>query len=230
MARDRQKAKQRQAERRARRLAQQGATDGEGAPGVAPPRPQGDPDSGSARAVERDPGQAAPAVERDPGEAARAAERDAPPDVPGIDDARAANPAPGIFPDVAVGAPPEDVGRSDSALRDEPELDEEFDEQELEAEALREIEDRELEQGDAAVAEPYAPRGRRGADAVERAKDRPRFVQFLIACWAELQRVQWPNRQALTTLTGVVLGFVLLAGGYLGLLDAIFSRIIQAIL
>ena len=47
---------------------------------------------------------------------------------------------------------------------------------------------------------------------------------------AELRRVQWPDRQTLTTLTGVVLGFVLIAGGYLGLLDAIFSRVIQAIL
>ena len=61
-------------------------------------------------------------------------------------------------------------------------------------------------------------------------KDRPRVIQFLIAVWAELQRVQWPNRQALVTLTGVVLGFVLIAGGYLGLLDAIFSELIQAIL
>ena len=61
-------------------------------------------------------------------------------------------------------------------------------------------------------------------------KDRPRLVQFLIAVWAELQRVQWPDRQALTTLTGVVLGFVLIAGGYLGLLDAVASRVIQAIL
>ena len=42
--------------------------------------------------------------------------------------------------------------------------------------------------------------------------------------------MQWPDRQALTTLTGVVLGFVLIAGGYLGLLDAIASRVIQAIL
>ena len=57
-----------------------------------------------------------------------------------------------------------------------------------------------------------------------------RLVNFIRASWAELQRVQWPNRQALTTLTGVVLGFVLLAGGYLGLLDAIFNRLIQAIL
>jgi preprotein translocase subunit SecE len=207
MARDRQKAKQRQAERRARRLAQQGGADGEPASGLAPPP-----------------------SEPEPSREARATEHDAPPDVSGIDDARAANPAPGVFPDIAVGAPPEDVGRTDRALRDEPELDEEFSEEELEAEALRDIEDQELEPGDEGVVEPYAPRGRRGEDAVERAKDRPRFIQFLIACWAELQRVQWPNRQALTTLTGVVLGFVLLAGGYLGLLDAIFSRIIQAIL
>ena len=76
----------------------------------------------------------------------------------------------------------------------------------------------------------YAVKGRRGRDPHEAHKDRPRVVQFLIAVWAELQRVQWPNRQALVTLTGVVLGFVLIAGGYLGLLDAIFSELIQAIL
>jgi preprotein translocase SecE subunit len=76
----------------------------------------------------------------------------------------------------------------------------------------------------------YAARGRRGRDPHEVHKDRPRVVQFLVAVWAELQRVQWPDRQALVTLTGVVLGFVLIAGGYLGLLDAIFSKLIQAIL
>jgi preprotein translocase subunit SecE len=202
MARNRQRAKERQAARRARRLAEQGA-----APGQAPQSPE----------------QAS----------ARAAEPDAPPAVPDVEDPRAANPAPGIFPEVAVGAPPEDVGRTDRALRDEPELDEDISEEELEAQAVAEIEDRELEGApDIAEAdEAYAPRGLRGDDSVvERAKDRPRFIQFLFACWAELQRVQWPDRQALTTLTGVVLGFVLIAGGYLGLLDAIFSRIIQAIL
>ena len=76
----------------------------------------------------------------------------------------------------------------------------------------------------------YAVRGRRGREAHEAHKDRPRVIQFLIAVWAELQRVQWPNRQALVTLTGVVLGFVLIAGGYLGLLDAIFSELIKQIL
>src|ERR671915_1182961 len=132
MARARQKAKQRQAERRARRLAQQRATDGEGAAGLAPPRPEKEPDSGTAAPREADAGQAR-----------GAAPPDAPPDVPGIDDARAATPAPGIFPDVAVGAPPEDVGQPNRALRDEPELEEEFSDAELEAEALQEIEDSE---------------------------------------------------------------------------------------
>src|SRR5918996_737813 len=119
-------------------------------------------------------------------------------------------------------------GRSDTVIEDEPALADE--------EAARdEIEDWELEDPQEAVAargageEGYEVRGRRGREVAEH-KERSRVVQFLIAVWAELQRVQWPNRQALVTLTGVVLGFVLIAGGYLGLLDAIFSELIQAIL
>ncbi len=74
-----------------------------------------------------------------------------------------------------------------------------------------------------------APRGKRGeAEAV--GESGSRLVQFLKAVVAELRRVQWPDRQALTTLTGVVLGFVLIAGGYLGLLDAIFSRVVDLII
>ncbi len=120
--------------------------------------------------------------------------------------------------DLQVGAPPENLGRSDEVLEDEPDLkdDEHFDP----------AADRPEEDG------PHTtgPTGRRGDAEVSDHKNRPRFIQFLFAVRAELARVQWPDRQALTTLTGVVLGFVLLAGGYLGLLDAIFSRIIQAIL
>jgi preprotein translocase subunit SecE len=136
------------------------------------------------------------------------------------------SPVPGVVPEmdpnIVAGAPPEDEGRSDTVLEDEPELEED---EHLEADEIEAEHEAEEEEG-------YAPRGRRGAEAADRAaaKDRSRVVQFLIACWAELQRVEWPNRQALTTLTGVVLGFVLIAGGYLGLLDAIFSRIINAIL
>src|SRR4051812_16000486 len=139
---------------------------------------------------------------------------------PPVTDPRAAEPAPGIDPDLAVGAPPQDEGFSESVIRDEPDLD--GDHEHLTEEEVLEEHEEEADAG-------YAPRGRRGDEALEK-KGRSRVVQFLMASWAELQRVQWPNRQALTTLTGVVLGFVLIAGGYLGLLDAIVSKIITAIL
>jgi preprotein translocase subunit SecE len=79
---------------------------------------------------------------------------------------------------------------------------------------------------------PAGPRGVRGGRAREEHAHREhgRVISFLIASWAELQRVQWPNRSQLTSLTGVTLAFVLIVGGYLGLLDAIFSRLVQAIL
>jgi preprotein translocase SecE subunit len=73
------------------------------------------------------------------------------------------------------------------------------------------------------------PRGHRG-DGEEQTREGSRVVQFLRSVVAELRRVQWPNREQLTTLTGVVLGFVLIAGTYLGLLDALFNRLIKAIL
>ena len=74
------------------------------------------------------------------------------------------------------------------------------------------------------------PRGRRGGKAEADSDGGSRLVQFLKSVVAELRRVQWPDRQATTTLTGVVLGFVLIAGGYLGLLDAIFSRLVDLII
>jgi preprotein translocase SecE subunit len=57
-----------------------------------------------------------------------------------------------------------------------------------------------------------------------------RAADFLRACVAELRRVQWPDRRQVGQGTAVVLGFVIVAGLYLGLLDAIWNPIIQAIL
>ena len=148
---------------------------------------------------------------------------------------------------------PETEGRSDAIMGHEPRIvhDDSPDDSAppaSEEEALREIEDWEvgddddyaedfaeddLVEGQASTGageSGYAVKGRRGRTDHEAHRNRPRVVQFLIAVWAELQRVQWPNRQAMVTLTGVVLGFVLIAGGYLGLLDAVFSELIQAIL
>jgi preprotein translocase SecE subunit len=52
----------------------------------------------------------------------------------------------------------------------------------------------------------------------------------LRASWAELQRVQWPNRRQVGQATAVVLGFVVIAGGYLGLADLVSSNLVNAIL
>jgi preprotein translocase SecE subunit len=57
-----------------------------------------------------------------------------------------------------------------------------------------------------------------------------RAGDFLRASWSELQRVQWPDRRHVGQGTAVVLGFVIVAGAYLGLLDAIWSPLIQKIL
>jgi preprotein translocase SecE subunit len=42
--------------------------------------------------------------------------------------------------------------------------------------------------------------------------------------------VQWPNRQQVGQGTAVTLGFVVIAGSYLGLMDAIWKPVVEAIL
>jgi preprotein translocase SecE subunit len=72
------------------------------------------------------------------------------------------------------------------------------------------------------------------AVAAERAekphKERGRLLTFLRHCVEELRRVQWPDRKHVGQATAVVLGFVLVAGGYLGLMDAIWQPVVNAIL
>lgn len=57
-----------------------------------------------------------------------------------------------------------------------------------------------------------------------------RLLGFVRGCWAELQRVQWPDRRQVAQATGVVLGFVVVAGLFLGLADEISQKIVNAIL
>jgi len=57
-----------------------------------------------------------------------------------------------------------------------------------------------------------------------------RFINFLRASWAELQRVQWPDRRQVGQATAVVLGFVVIAGAYLGLADALAQELVDLIL
>ena len=62
------------------------------------------------------------------------------------------------------------------------------------------------------------------------ARKRGRLLTFLRHSAEELRRVQWPDRRQVGQATAVVLGFVVLAGGYLGLLDALWKPIVDAII
>ena len=176
MARDRQRAKQRQQARRDARLAERG--------GRAPGSPPADAtDGGAARAPEDD----------------------------RVDEHELEELA-----DLEVGAPPQDVGFSERVIDHpprEPDLDDDLLEEEL------------AEEAGAA-----GPARERQARARAESAHRNRVIGFLENVWAELKRVQWPDRRTLTQLTGVVLVFVIITGAYLGLLDAVFSKLINKIL
>jgi preprotein translocase subunit SecE len=99
---------------------------------------------------------------------------------------------------------------------------------EAEAEAEGDLTEDELQEG--------AGRGG-GANGVspEQASGAPirkgnRAIGFLRASWAELQRVQWPDRRHVFQATAVVLGFVAIAGAYLGLADYVAKEIVDFIL
>jgi len=59
---------------------------------------------------------------------------------------------------------------------------------------------------------------------------RGRVANFLVQVWAELRRVQWPDRNQVTQATGVVLAFCFLAGAYLALWDFVFSEFVTWLL
>ncbi|HEY8625884.1 MAG TPA: preprotein translocase subunit SecE [Solirubrobacteraceae bacterium] len=141
-------------------------------------------------------------------------------------------------PDVELAEAQLAVGRQ---LADEPEERvagngelgaDELDESAQEKEDLYfEAEREDVEDGD----EPVEPRtgelsGPTAAAAERRVRSHSRLINFLQGSWRELQRVQWPDRRAVMQATGVVIGFVIIAGLYLGLADAIASKIVTLLL
>jgi preprotein translocase subunit SecE len=109
---------------------------------------------------------------------------------------------------------------------------------EVEAEALAEgdISEDELQlPADAGRTPPGGGGGSNGGVSPEQASGAPirkgnRAVGFIRASWAELHRVQWPDRRQVTQATAVVLGFVAIAGAYLGLADFVAKEIVEFIL
>jgi preprotein translocase SecE subunit len=78
-------------------------------------------------------------------------------------------------------------------------------------------------------------RGGGGHEGGERPSGAPlrggnRAIGFLRASWAELQRVQWPDRRQVTQATAVVLGFVAIAGAYLGAADFVAKEIVEFVI
>jgi len=61
-------------------------------------------------------------------------------------------------------------------------------------------------------------------------RQRGGFIGFLVSCWAELKKVQWPDRETLVQATAVTILFVAVAAAYLGALDAAFNWLIKQIL
>src|SRR3954454_11993294 len=127
-------------------------------------------------------------------------------------------------------APPQQLGQSDYTLEHTSESEEFIGDLEVGDEPYDgdDFDDDGVAGDDSVAAGPRGVRG--GREHEEHHHERGRVLGFLAASWAELQRVQWPDRSTLTSLTGVTLMFVLIVGGYLGLLDAIFSKLVSAIL
>jgi len=101
--------------------------------------------------------------------------------------------------------------------------DELLEEQAFESEADLD-DDGDIDDDDRALA---ASRGRKTAGEQPGG---PRFIQFLRASWAELRRVQWPDRRQVGQATAVVIGFVIIAGAYLGAADWVAQRLVDFIL
>ena len=146
-----------------------------------------------------------------------------------------------------TGAPPEELGESvrdggDVAER-EPEVVEEEPEADLEAPApsradvgapakekesradRRARREREKEQRRKARAKELR---REPAEREERR--RGAVLSFLLSCWAELKRVQWPDRETLIQASAVTLIFIAVAAAYLGALDAFFNWFVKLVL
>ena len=68
------------------------------------------------------------------------------------------------------------------------------------------------------------------ASAQRQTGPRGGVIGFLLSCWAELKKVQWPDRETLVQATAVTVIFVAVAAAYLGALDSLFSWLVKQIL
>ena len=125
---------------------------------------------------------------------------------------------------------PDDDGAEDEVLGEEVPEDDELAELADEAASMRPAGSGNGGGGATVVARPGGSEPGRPAARGERVSLLHRFITFLQGSWAELQRVQWPDRRQVMQATGVVIGFVIVAGLYLALSDTISSHLMDWIL
>ena len=106
-----------------------------------------------------------------------------------------------------------DVGAPTEAPEAEPK-ESRRDRRQREKEDRRKARTKELQKGQAEKAE----------------KRRGPILGFLLSCWAELKRVQWPDRDTLVQASAVTVIFVFVAAAYLGALDALFNILVKDLL
>src|ERR1700753_4144123 len=73
-------------------------------------------------------------------------------------------------------------------------------------------------------------RQQKKATAERQSGPRGGVIGFLLSCWAELKKVQWPDRETLVQATAVTIIFVAVAAAYLGALDALFNWLIKEVI
>ncbi len=124
-----------------------------------------------------------------------------------------------------AGGVPADAGRAAADANGPPAESET--QSEAEADAEGDVTEDEIQELTAAGKAGVIPEQASGAPT---ARGGNRAVAFLRASWAELQRVQWPDRPQVFQATAVVLGFVAIAGAYLGLADFVAKEIVEFVL
>jgi preprotein translocase SecE subunit len=95
-----------------------------------------------------------------------------------------------------------------------------------EAKALKETEKRKRSEQKRHESEQLAKKQKQA----QAQRQRGGVIGFLVSCWAELKKVQWPDRDTLVQATAVTIIFVAVAATYLGALDAAFNFLVKQIL
>ena len=134
-----------------------------------------------------------------------------------------------------VAGAPDDAASDDERAAGEPDDDEPIDDEVIDEEPVGDggRGGYDEDEDDLGPEDSGSGRGRqRTSTAVAAHRENPgvRIVHFLQGSWRELQRVQWPDRRQVMQATGVVIGFVIVAGAFLGVADLVAQKIVKLIL